>query len=102
MLSSSFKNLSQKRYNHISIKLDDNNILLLGGESGVADTLEDLKTTDLYNSNKNKFIKFKNMNYKRSTCRYLKLSNGNYLIYGGSSVLGKNQSPEILILREKE
>ena len=95
-------NLSQKRYNHISIKLDDNNILLLGGESGVADTLEDLKTTDLYNSNKNKFIKFKNMNYKRSTCRYLKLSNGNYLIYGGSSVLGKNQSPEILILREKE
>ena len=92
-------NLSQKRYRHISIILDRNNILLLGGESGVGPELKSLKTTDLYNIKKAKFIKFKNMNYNRGFCNYLKLSNGNYIIYGGYSFLYGNQPPEMLILK---
>lgn len=99
MVLTQTSNLSQKRYNHISITLDSNNILLLGGESGVAITLENLKTTDLYNTNEEKFIKFKNMNYKRGVSNYLKLSNGNYIIYGGHSFLYGNQPPEMLMLK---
>ena len=85
-------NLSQKRYRHISITL-------LGGESGVGPELKSLKTTDLYNIKEAKFIKFKNMNYNRGFCNYLKLSNGNYIIYGGYSFLYGNQPPEMLILK---
>lgn len=92
-------NLSQKRYWHISITLDSNNILLLGGKSGVGPELKSLKTTDLYNTKEAKFIKFKNMNYNRGVCNYLKLSNGNYIIYGGYSFLYGNQPPEMLILK---
>ena len=54
---------------------------------------------DLYNIKEAKFIKFKNMNYNRGFCNYLKLSNGNYIIYGGYSFLYGNQPPEMLILK---
>lgn len=91
--------LTQNRYNHISIKLDSNNILLLGGEAGVAYTLESLKTTDLYNIKENKFLQFKNMNYKRGLLDFIQLSNGNYIIYGGLSMFGNEQPPEILIVK---
>ena len=99
MIVTQTSNLSQKRYRHISIILDRNNILLLGGESGVGPELKSLKTTDLYNIKEAKFIKFKNMNYNRGFCNYLKLSNGNYIIYGGYSFLYGNQPPEMLILK---
>lgn len=94
-------NLSEERYNHVSIKLDNNNILLLGGKSGIAYTLESLKTTDLYNIKENKFLKFKNMSYKRGSFDFIKLSNGNYIIWGGYNVFGKTYPPEMLVVKNK-
>lgn len=94
-------NLSEERYKHVSIKLDNNNILLLGGESGIAYTLESLKTTDLYNIEENKFLKFKKLKYKRCPLDFIKLSNGNYLIWGGYNVFGKIYPPEMLVVKNK-
>jgi hypothetical protein len=95
-----------------AITLDDNNIILLGGSRyhlGFADIYEKsevINNTKLYIKSKNEFIDFKNMIYKRTIPQYVKLKNGNYIIYGGytdyfhKNGYDKNLQPELLVVKK--
>lgn len=89
------------RYNFSAISLDDGNALLLGGESGCDFSLKTLKSTFLYINSKNKLLKFKNMKRSRAFASFVKLKNGNYIIWGGNNVFGKPYPPEMLVVKRK-
>ncbi len=97
----SCSNLNIPRYNHIAINLDDGNIIILGGKTGFGKTLKLLKNTELYIPMLDKFIIFKNMKYRRNNIRSIKLSNGNYILYGSYNSFGiKKYTPELLVVKE--
>ena len=90
-----------RRYNFSAISLDDGNVLLLGGESGCDFSLKTLKTTLLYINSENKLLKFKNMKRSRAFASFVKLKNGNYIIWGGSNAFGHSYPPEMLVVKNK-
>lgn len=94
-------NLNVPRYEHIVLKLDDGNILVLGGKTGFGKSCKNLKSTELYIPSQNKFFDFKNMKYSRNDIASVKLNNGNYLIYGSYNQWGLiRYTPEILIINK--
>lgn len=98
----SSSNFYQNRYYHNVIKLSDNNFLLLGGEDGMDYSLHNLNSTEIYVPNENRLIKFKKMLYKRSFPTFVKLQNGNYIIYGGCNAFGHSYPPEMLVVKHKK
>ena len=90
-----------RRYNFSAISLDDGNVLLLGGESGSDFSLKTLKTTLLYINSENKLLKFKNMKRSRAFASFVKLNNGNYIIWGGCNAFGHLYPPEMLVVKRK-
>ncbi len=88
-------------YGYSSIPIKGGNILFLGGYTGIATSLKQLNSTLLYINSQNKFIKFKNMFYKRPFSSFVMLNNGNYIIWGGSNALGKPYPPEMLVVKNK-
>ena len=97
----SSSNFYQNRYYHNVIKLSDNNFLLLGGEDGMDYSLHNLNSTEIYVSNENRLIKFKKMLYKRSLPYFVKLNDGNYIIWGGCNAVGHSYPPEMLVVKNK-
>lgn len=84
--------LKKPRYSHSAILLSDGKILVVGGESGHSNTLQYLKSAELYDPVKDKFIKISDMHYIRGFRTTLTLlKNGNVLIMGGA------QRPELYI-----
>lgn len=92
------------RYGFDAVSLENGNVLILGGKSGITFTLKDLGYTILYINSKDKLLKFKNMKHKRGTCNsdFVKLQNGNYIIWGGYNVFGKPYPPEMLVVKNKK
>ena len=97
----SSNNFYQNRYYHNVIKLSDNNFLLLGGEDGMDYSLHYLNSTEIYSSKENRLIKFKKMLYKRLFPSFVKLNDGNYIIWGGCNAFGKLYPPEMLVVKNK-
>lgn len=84
--------LNKPRYSHSAILLSDGKILVVGGESGHSNTLQYLKSAELYNPVKDKFIKISDMHYIRGFRTTLTLlKNGNVLI------IGARKRPELYI-----
>ena len=97
----SCSSLNIQRYDHTALNLDDGNILVLGGKTGFAKTLKQLKSTELYIPELEKFIIFKNMNYRRNNIKSIKLKNGNYILYGSYNNLGrKKYTPELFVVNK--
>lgn len=97
----SCSSLNVPRYAHTALNIDDGNILVLGGKTGFAKTLKQLKSTELYIPELEKFIIFKNMNYRRNNINSIKLKNGNYILYGSYNNLGeKKYTPELFVVNK--
>ena len=89
------------KFFHSSISILNNNVLIFGGQAGSDFSLQTLNSSLIYIYTKNEFLKFKNMIYKRSSPSFVMLNNGNYIIWGGSNVLGKPYPPEMLVVKNK-
>ena len=95
--------LPEGRYAFSTILLGNGNVLIFGGMSGITFSLKKLGDTVLYINSKDKLLKFKNMKFKRGRCNsdFVKLPNGNYIIWGGSNTFGKLYPPEMLVVKNK-
>ena len=91
------------RYGFATATLENGNVLIFGGMSGITFSLKELGDTVLYINSKDKLLKFKNMKYKRGRCNsnFVKLQNGNYIIWGGTNTFGKPYPPEMLVVKNK-
>lgn len=75
---------------------------MVGGYTGIATSLKPLNSTLLYINSQNKFLKFKNTIYNGYYYpSFIMLKNGNYIIWGGSNMLGRLASPEMLVVKDK-
>ena len=89
------------KFFHSSISILNNNVLILGGQAGSDFSLQTLNSSLIYIYAQNEFLKFKNMIYKRSSPSFVMLNNGNYIIWGGSNVMGNPYPPEMLVVNNK-
>ena len=89
------------RFFHSSIPICKNIVLIMGGETGADYSLRTLNSTLFYIKEKNKFVNFKKMLYKRFLPSFVKLNDGNYIIWGGCDVFGKPYPPEMLVVKNK-
>ena len=93
--------VKEGRYSFTAISLEDDNVLLLGGFTGSDFSLKRLKSTFLYINSKNKLLRFKDMKYQRILASFVKLNDGNYIIWGGSNAFGHSYPPEMLVVKNK-
>lgn len=72
--------LNQRRYRHSAILLSDGRVLVVGGYFGHSNTLRDLKSAEIYDYQKDKFIRIDDMHYARISPTLTKLNDGKILI----------------------
>lgn len=94
--------LNKPRYWHSSILLTDGKILVVGGESGHSNTLQYLKSAELYDPVKDKFMIVGNLHFTRSNPQLVVLKDGNVFIIGGGSFVNStftitSKRPELYV-----
>lgn len=78
------------------VLLKDDKILLLGGCTGVGLSLQCSKTSQIYNTKTNEFIKGKDMNYPRDCYRATLLNDDNVLVTGS---VGTGRTAELYLYK---